>query len=94
MKVLKNFVMAPKEKQGQSYNTLSGCLEAYFGDRHTSKTARVTTLVRNVTHSGTDRKYCEPEQGFKTIPFESLPLQLNYMQRRKNGTLTHLLRLR
>ncbi|WP_372805931.1 hypothetical protein [Pontiella sp.] len=50
-----------------SYNSLGGCLEAYFGDRRTKASAK---------------EYREPEQGFRTIPFQSLPLTVNYMRRR------------
>ncbi len=69
MKVLKNHTLP--------YNTLSGCLEAHFGDRHTAQRSNLW-------------KYREPEQGFKTIPFQSLPLQLDYMPRRKNRPLIRL----
>lgn len=62
------------------YNTLSNCLEAYFGDRHTVRDSRRAELQNR--H--------EPKQGLKTIPFQSLPLQLDYMQRRKPGFLIRL----
>lgn len=68
MKALKNHTLP--------YNTLSGCLEAHFGDRQASKTPN-------------DRKYREPAQGFKTIPFQSLPLQLDYMSARRKGSSAH-----
>ncbi|MDZ8120098.1 hypothetical protein [Pontiella agarivorans] len=64
----------------QPYNTLSNCLEAYFGDRHTARNSR----------RAAPRKRNEPEQGLKTIPFQSLPLQLDYMQRRKPRSLISL----
>ena len=57
-----------------TYNSLSGCLEAYFGDKHSARTS-------------TPWKYREPEQGFRTIEFKSLPLRLNYMRRRVNTPL-------
>ncbi|QBG46507.1 hypothetical protein EGM51_03510 [Verrucomicrobia bacterium S94] len=62
------------------YNTLSNCLEAYFGDRHTSRSFRQIEIP----------KCREPEQGLKTIPFQSLPLQLDYMHRRKPSLLVRL----
>ncbi|VGO14321.1 hypothetical protein PDESU_02880 [Pontiella desulfatans] len=58
-----------------TYNSLSGCLEAHFGDRRPKAPSR---------------EYREPEQGFRTIQFQSLPLKLNYMRRRTNNPLTRL----
>lgn len=60
-----------------TYNSLSGCLEAYFGDKQSARTANPW-------------KYREPEQGFRTIQFQSLPLKLNYMRRRTNKPLLRL----
>jgi len=52
-----------------TYNSLHLCLEAHFGNH---------TAVR----SSNDWKYREPEQGPRSVPFQSLPLQLDYMARR------------
>jgi hypothetical protein len=59
-----------------SYTSLSGCLEAHFGDRRAKAPAR---------------KYHEPEQGFRTVLYKSLPLQLNHMRRRPGKFPTRLL---
>lgn len=68
MKALKNHHLP--------YNTLSGCLEAHFGDRAAPRDSRRTE----------PRNYREPEQGFKTILFQSLPLQLDYMSARRKDS--------
>ena len=72
MKTLKCHTIEPNWKQ-LPYNTLGGCLEVYFGDKHSSRTVSRPT-------------YQEPEQGFRTVPFQSgYPLQLDYMRRRKTS---------
>jgi hypothetical protein len=58
-----------------TYNSLHLCLEAHFGERNTAR-------------SSNSWKYREPEQGFRTVPFQSsCPLQLDYMRRRKSDSL-------
>ncbi len=55
-----------------TYTALHHCLEAHFGNK------------RNHPEPA-QRKYREPEQGFRTVPFQSrYPLQLDYMRRRKS----------
>ncbi len=72
MKALKNHSLP--------YNTLSGCLEAYFGERRAARGLRRTA----------PRRCREPEQGLKTIPFQSLPLQLDYMSARRSHRFPQL----
>ena len=55
-----------------TYNTLGGCLEAYYGEKR---------AARPPVH----KDYREPKQGFHTVLFKSLPLQLDYMRRRKTS---------
>ena len=55
-----------------TYNTLGGCLESYFGNKQESR-------------ARTPQEYQEPDQGFHTVMFKSLPLQMNYMRRRKSS---------
>jgi hypothetical protein len=58
-----------------TYTSLHHCLEAHFGTRRSSSEM-------------TPRKYLEPEQGFRTVLFQShCPLQLDYMRRRKKGSI-------
>jgi hypothetical protein len=67
-----------------AYTSLHHCLEAHFGER-------------NTTRSSNGWKYREPEQGFRTVPFQSsYPLQLDYMARRKSSArgIKDLLNLR
>ena len=70
MRALKHYTIEPKRKQ-LSYNALYQCLEAYFGKRY-----RLSEPIH--------QEYPEPEQGLRTVPFQSrYPLQLDYMRRRK-----------
>ncbi len=66
--------MKTHKHKTQTYAALHSCLEAYYGEK------------RPVFHP---RKpdYREPEQGFRTVPFQSCPLRLDYMSRRKNRSL-------
>ena len=58
-----------------TYNALHHCLEAHFGDKRTAS-------------APAHREYREPEQGFRTVLFQSqCPLQLDYMRRRKSDSL-------
>jgi hypothetical protein len=54
-----------------TYTALHHCLEAHFGNK------------RSVSEP-VQREYREPEQGFRTVPFQSgYPLQLDYMSARR-----------
>ena len=59
-------------KPQPTYNTLSRCLEPYFGDEHPA-----AAMPR--------AEYCEPEQGLRTVLFKSRPLQLDHMRRRESA---------
>ena len=72
MRILKHHTIEPNWKQ-LPYNTLGGCLEAHFGNKQESG-------------ARTPLEYQEPDQGFHTVMFKSLPLQMNYMRRRKSST--------
>ncbi len=55
-----------------AYNTLGGCLEAYYGEKR---------AARPPVH----KQHRGPKQDLHTVLFKSLPLQLDYMRRRKTS---------
>ncbi len=67
--------------QETTYTALHHCLEAHFGNK------------RSVSEP-IQREYREPEQGPRTVPFQSgYPLQLDYMRRRKGSARRMMCRI-